>query len=95
MISASALMSAVPDAAHRGAFMAVNSSIQSVAGGIAAAVAGLIVVKTDSGMLRRYDTLGYVVMSSIAITVVLLYFIDRMVKADAPEKAPLAAPASE
>jgi hypothetical protein len=88
-------MSAVPDAAHRGAFMAVNSSIQSIAGGVAAAVAGLIVVRSDSGVLQRYDTLGWVVMTSIAITVVLLYFIDRMVKGDAPEKAPLPAALSE
>lgn len=88
MISASALMSAVPDAAHRGGFMAVNSSLQQIAGGVAAAVAGLIVVRTDSGMLERYDTLGYVVITSIAITVGLLYFIDRMVKGDNPQKAP-------
>ena len=33
MISASALMSAVPDAAHRGGFMSVNSSLQQIAGG--------------------------------------------------------------
>ena len=95
MISASALMSAVPDAADRGAFMSVNSSLQSTAGGVAAAVAGLIVVKTESGALRRYDTRGWVVMTSIALTVVLLYFIDRMVKGDGPQKAPLPPAPSE
>jgi len=95
MISASALMSAVPDAADRGAFMSVNSSLQSTAGGVAAAVAGLIVVKTESGALQRYDTLGWVVITSIAVTVVLLYFIDRMVKGDGPQKAPLPAGPSE
>jgi hypothetical protein len=95
MISASALMSAVPDAAHRGGFMSVNSSLQQIAGGIAAAAAGLIVVNTPSGALARYDTLGYVVITSIAMTVVMLYFIDRMVKSDRPEKAPLPAQPSE
>jgi predicted MFS family arabinose efflux permease len=95
MISASALMSAVPDAAHRGGFMAVNSSLQQIAGGVAAAVAGLIVVRTESGRLERYDTLGYVVMTSIAITVLLLYFIDRMVKGDGPQKAPQPVPPGE
>ena len=96
MISASALMTAVPDAAHRGAFMSVYSSLQSIAGGIAAGVAGLIVVKPENGPLQRFDTLGYVVITSIAITVVLLYFIDRMVKGGgAVQKAPLPAAPSE
>jgi hypothetical protein len=88
-------MSAVPDPADRGAFMSVNSSLQSTAGGVAAAVAGLIVVKTESGALQRYDTLGWVVITSIAVTVVLLYFIDRMVKGDGPQKAPLPSAPSE
>jgi len=95
MISASALMSAVPDPAHRGSFMAVNSSLQSVAGGVASWVAGLIVVVAAGGKLARYDTLGYVVISSMAVTVLMLYFIDRMVKANAPQKAPLPASPSE
>jgi predicted MFS family arabinose efflux permease len=58
MISASALMSAVPAPASRGAFMAVNASLQQFAGGVAAAVAGLIVVQTPGGALERYDVLG-------------------------------------
>jgi len=36
-----------------------------------------------------------VVIASIATTVVMLYFIDRMVKADGPEKAPLPVGPSE
>jgi hypothetical protein len=87
MISASALMSAVPDAASRGAFMAVNSSLQQVAGGIAAAVAGLIVVQTANGTLARYDVLGYVVITTITLTVGMLYMINQMVNATAPAGA--------
>ena len=56
MISASALMSAVPDAAHRGAFMSVNSSLQQIAGGVAAAVAGLIVVQDRKRVARSATT---------------------------------------
>ncbi len=81
MISASALTSIVPDAPDRGAFMAVNSSIQQLAGGVAAAAAGRIVVQTESGALRNYDVLGYVVVVSIVISVALLYRINRAVSA--------------
>jgi predicted MFS family arabinose efflux permease len=88
MISASALMSAIPDPASRGSFMAVNSSLQQVAGGVSSAVAGLIVVQTAGGALARYDTLGYVVITSMLMTVMLMYFINRMVSA---ELAPLGA----
>jgi predicted MFS family arabinose efflux permease len=85
MISASALMSAVPDPASRGAFMSVNSSIQQVAGGVAAAVGGLIVVQLPGGSLAHYDVLGFVVISSMAVTVGMLYFINRMIQGDAPK----------
>jgi len=80
IISSSALVSAVPDPAHRGSFMAVNSSIQQVSGGVAAAIGGLIVVEASDGSLARYDVLGYVVMASMVLTVVLMYFINRMVR---------------
>jgi predicted MFS family arabinose efflux permease len=81
MISASALMSAVPAPASRGAFMSVNSSVQQFAGGIGAYVAGLIVVQLPSGTLAHYDTLGYVVCGAMLVTVIMLRSIDRMVAA--------------
>jgi predicted MFS family arabinose efflux permease len=79
MISASALMSAVPEPSSRGAFMAVNASLQQAAGGVGAAVAGLIVVQTAGGALAHYEVLGYVVTSAMLIVVVMLRSIDRMV----------------
>jgi predicted MFS family arabinose efflux permease len=79
IIAGSALMSAVPDAAHRGSFMSVNASLSQAAGGVGAMVAGLIVVQRPGGALDRYDLLGYVVMGSMALVVVMLRFIDRSV----------------
>jgi len=79
IISASALMSAVPEPADRGAFMGINSSVQQFAGGIAAFFAGLIVVQEDSGYLVHYDWLGYVVVVAMIITVFMLSFINKMV----------------
>ncbi|MEQ9439405.1 MAG: MFS transporter [Cyclobacteriaceae bacterium] len=79
MITASALMTAVPEPQERGAFMSVNSSVQQVSGGIAAAVAGLIVVQTSSGVLEHYNTLGYVVVGAMLITIGMMYMIHRYV----------------
>ncbi len=81
MISASALISAVPDPAHRGSFMSVNASLQQAAGGVGAYCAGLIVVQQSNGNLAHYDVLGYVVVAAMAVTVLMLKPIDRQVKA--------------
>lgn len=80
MISSSALMTAVPEAQDRGAFMSVNASVQQIAGGIASAVAGLIVVQTKSGALEHYNQLGYVVIGTMTITLVMMYFLDKYVQ---------------
>lgn len=83
MIASSALMSAIPSPSHRGSFMSLSSSIQQISGGIAAAIAGMIVVQKPEGPLEHFDTLGYVVIGSMLITIMMMYFIDRkvMVKA--------------
>jgi predicted MFS family arabinose efflux permease len=95
MISASALMTAVPDARDRGAFMGINSSIQQISGGIAAAIAGLIVVQRPSGILERYDVLGYVVAGTMVLTVAMMYYINSVVmKKEAAAKAVSAPPQS-
>ena len=79
MISSSALMTAVPEPADRGAFMGVNSSVAQISGGFASALAGIIVVQTPSGMLQHYPTLGYVVVASMVVTIWMMYYINRMV----------------
>ncbi len=79
MISSSALVSAVPQPQDRGAFMGINSSVQQVSGGVASALAGLIVVQTPSGVLANYDILSYVVIASIVITMAMMYLIHRYV----------------
>lgn len=78
MISASALMTAIPEPSDRGAFMSVNSSVQQVSGGIASVIAGSIVMQSASGKLLHYDTLGYVVIVAVVITMVTMYFINRI-----------------
>lgn len=79
IVGASSLMSGVPAPQDRGAFMGVSSAFQQISGGIASAVAGAIVVKTSSGVLARYDLLGFVVVGAMAVTIVMMYTIHRMV----------------
>ena len=79
MISSSALMTAVPQPQDRGAFMSINASLSKFRG-IASAIAGLIVVQTKSGALEHYNTLGYVVMGTMTITLVMMYFLNRYVQ---------------
>ena len=82
MVAAQALLSAVPEARDRGTFMSINSSVQQVSGGIAAIVAGLIVVQAPDGHLDRYGLLGWVVCGVMLTNIVLIGGIDRMIKSD-------------
>ena len=79
IVSASALMSGVPSPQDRGAFMGISSAFQQISGGIASAMAGAIVLKTPGGILERYDLLGYVVISAMLITIIMMYAIHKMV----------------
>ncbi|CAG5069232.1 Purine efflux pump PbuE [Dyadobacter sp. CECT 9623] len=79
MISASALMSAVPEPHDRGAFMGINSSVQQISGGIASLIAGYIVSETATGYLENYPLLGNVVVVAIIITGFLMYRIHKYV----------------
>jgi predicted MFS family arabinose efflux permease len=80
IISSSAMLTALPTPQDRGAFMSVNSSIQQISGGIAAYVAGLIVVETADGKLEHYDTLSYVVAGAMIITMGMMYTIHLYVE---------------
>ena len=80
MISSSALISGVPDKSDRGAYMGINSSIQQVSGGIASFVAGLIVYQpAKNAPLQHFDTVGYVAVCSMLITLGMMFIIDRQV----------------
>ena len=56
--------------------------IEKVAGGVASIIAGLIVVVAPSGQLLHFDVLGYVLVVTTAITLTLMYFIDRKIKGE-------------
>jgi predicted MFS family arabinose efflux permease len=85
IVSSSALMSAIPDFAHRGAFMSINSSIQLLLGAGAAGIAGLVVKQSnESAPLEHFDLLGYICCGTMLACIVLIYFVNKQVKAHAP-----------
>jgi predicted MFS family arabinose efflux permease len=80
MISATALISAIPAPTDRGAYMSISSSIQQVSGGFAAIVGGLIVTISSNGALEHFNIVGYVLVGTTLITLVMMYFISRRVE---------------
>jgi predicted MFS family arabinose efflux permease len=79
MIPSQALMSAIPEITKRGSFNAVSASVQQFSGGIASVIAGLIVAQSPTGELKQFDVLGYIVISTTLVTLVLMYFINKTV----------------
>jgi len=81
MIPSTALVTAIPVAEDRGAFMSINSSLQQIAGGIAAAFAGMIVVQKDTfSPLEHYNTLGFIIIGISILSILLMYRVSKLVK---------------
>jgi predicted MFS family arabinose efflux permease len=62
-----------------GSFMSISSSLQQLSAGLAAYVAGVVVVKQPDGSFTHYDWVGYM---SIAATLICLYLARRIRTAD-------------
>src|SRR5580658_2563029 len=88
MISASALMSALPAPADRGAYMSISSSLQQMAGGVAAVLSGMIVVEGADGVLVHFDRVGYVLVGTTLLTLSMMYFINRRIGVERPGREP-------
>jgi len=82
IVPAMALVSALPKMQDRGAFMSINSSLQQIAGAIAAGVGGLIVVQqTKTSPLQHYNTLGYLIVAIIIANIIQMYRVSNLIKA--------------
>lgn len=78
MVPAMAIMSSVPAMSDRGAFMSINSSLQQIAGGIAASFAGLIIVQADKNSpIEHYPILGVI---GAAIVLLCIWLMNRIRK---------------
>ena len=80
MIASTALATVVPEKHDRGAFMALDSSFQQLAGGVAATAAGWIVYQAADGMIMGFSALGWTVIGVMSLTIVLMYLIHRIVQ---------------
>ncbi len=90
MVPATALNSAIPEAYDRGAYMSINSSLQQMAGGLAAIFAGFVVVQqTKTSPLEHFNILGFVMVGFMIWCLYLVYRVREIVKAKSlasPEK---------
>lgn len=78
MVPAMAMTSALPQMQDRGAFMSINSSLQQISGGLAAAIGGLIVKQeTPNSPLQHFDWVGYCML---AICLYNIYTFNRVSK---------------
>lgn len=75
MVPAMSISSTVVSPKYRGSFMSVLSSVQSFSNAIASYVAGLIVIRTPTGQLENYTTVGWLAIGFTLLAAFLLYRI--------------------
>lgn len=81
MVPATTLNTGIPEMKDRGAYMSITSSMQQIAGGIAAVCAGLIVhQETKTSPLENYDILGYVISVVSLFSIFFIWRVNQLVK---------------
>ncbi|MBR1189273.1 MFS transporter [Bradyrhizobium sp. AUGA SZCCT0240] len=83
MIPSQALISAIPDASQRGSFSAVSASLQQLSGGLGSVFAAAIIAQNPDGTLRHFDWLGYVVVATSILSLIMMYFVQKSVAGQA------------
>jgi predicted MFS family arabinose efflux permease len=85
-----ALVASVPEATKRGSFNAISASIQQLAGGFSSLAAGHIVSIGPDGRLQHFPVIGYVVVGTTLIAMLLV----RRIQSDLRKQAPAAVTAT-
>jgi hypothetical protein len=86
MIPSQALISAIPEPAQRGSFSAVGASLQQLSGGLGSVLAAALIAQNADGSLRHFDRLGFVVVTTAVISLILMYFVQRPIAAQAGKR---------
>ncbi|SEL90943.1 Predicted arabinose efflux permease, MFS family [Roseateles sp. YR242] len=73
-----AMVSGIPAPEQRGAFSAINSAMQQLAGGVASLVAGHIVTIGENGQVHDFPHVGYVVCGSTLVAAALMRRVARV-----------------
>jgi predicted MFS family arabinose efflux permease len=81
MVPSLALTSALPEAHDRGAYMSISSSLQQMAGGLAAGLGGMIVVQhTKTSPIEHFPILGLVMVIIAVICIFMMLRVSNLVK---------------
>jgi predicted MFS family arabinose efflux permease len=83
MIPSQALISAIPEPAQRGSFSAVGASLQQLSGGLGSVLAAALIAQNADGSLLHFDRLGFVVVTTAVISLIVMYFVQRPIAAQA------------
>jgi predicted MFS family arabinose efflux permease len=78
-LMAQAMVSEVVSAEQRGSFMSINGSIQQLGSGLAALMAGAIVVTRSSGKVSNYRYVGYLSILVLIISMILAQIVFRKI----------------
>lgn len=79
MVPAMALNTILPNIEDRGAFMSINSSLQQMAGGFAAAVGGMIVFQKDKfSPVENYNVLGIIMSIIVLINIYVVFRVSKI-----------------
>lgn len=84
-IPAMAIINSAAQPKLRGTFMSLNSTVQSLAMGLAATLGGFIVTQQSNGQIAGYQNVGYV---AIAANLLAIWFVARIVMHDRHINAP-------
>ena len=68
-----------PDASQRGSFNAVSASLQQLSGGLGSVFAAAIIAQNPDGTLRHFDWLGYIVVATSILSLIMMYFVQKSV----------------
>jgi predicted MFS family arabinose efflux permease len=79
MIPSQALITAIPEPSQRGSFSAISASLQQLSGGLGSVFAAAIIAENADGSLRHFDRLGFVVVGTSILALIVMYFVQKQV----------------
>lgn len=87
MVPATALTTSLPEMQDRGSFMSINSSLQQMAGGVAAVIGGYIVTQPHKAApLQHYNIVGFVSCGVALLCGIMVYRVSQLVKKKIAER---------
>ena len=86
MIPSQALISAIPEPAQRGSFSSIGASLQQLSGGLGSVVAAALIAQNADGSLLHFNRIGFVVVTTAVISLILMYFVQKPIAAQAGKR---------